>query len=72
MGNEYHSICCGLSGIMYAIELVKGKDHPKNDQMPNTMTRGNQPVYCCVSASLSLERVSFLSLTMASVSSKQL
>jgi hypothetical protein len=29
MGNEYHSICCGLSGIMYAIELVEGKDHPK-------------------------------------------
>ena len=28
MGNEYHSICCGESGIMYAIELVKGKDCP--------------------------------------------
>ena len=28
MGNEYHSICCGVSGIMYAIELVKGKDRP--------------------------------------------
>ena len=27
-GNEYHSICCGVSGIMYAIELVKGKDRP--------------------------------------------
>ena len=28
-GNEYHSICCGLSGIMFAIEIVEGKDHPK-------------------------------------------
>jgi hypothetical protein len=28
MENEYHSICCGVSGIMYAIELVKGKDRP--------------------------------------------
>lgn len=28
MGNEYHSICCGLSGIMFGIELVEGKDHP--------------------------------------------
>ena len=28
MGNEYHSICCGISGIMYAIELVEGKDRP--------------------------------------------
>ena len=29
MGNEYHSVCCGVSGIMYAIELVEGKDRPK-------------------------------------------
>lgn len=28
MGNEYHSICCGLSGIMFGIELVEGKDRP--------------------------------------------
>lgn len=28
-GNEYHSICCGLSGIMYAIEIVEGKDKPR-------------------------------------------
>ena len=29
VGNEYHSICCCLSGIMYAAELVEGKDRPK-------------------------------------------
>jgi Transposase IS4 len=29
MGNEYHSICCGVCGIMYAIELVKVKDRPQ-------------------------------------------
>ena len=28
MGNDYHSICIGLSGIMFAIELVEGKDSP--------------------------------------------
>ena len=28
-GNEYHSICCGKSGIMYAVEIVEGKDYPK-------------------------------------------
>jgi hypothetical protein len=28
-GNEYHSICCGLSGIMYFIELVEGKTRPR-------------------------------------------
>jgi hypothetical protein len=26
MGNEYHSICCGESGIMFDFELVEGKD----------------------------------------------
>jgi Transposase IS4 len=28
MGNEYHSFCCGLRGIMWGIELVEGKDAP--------------------------------------------
>ena len=28
-GNEYHSVCCGWSGIMYGVEIVEGKDHPK-------------------------------------------
>jgi hypothetical protein len=28
-GNEWHSICCGKSGVMYAIELVEGKSEPK-------------------------------------------
>jgi hypothetical protein len=27
-GNEYHTIACGLSGILYAVELVEGKDAP--------------------------------------------
>ena len=27
-GNEYHSISDGLSGILYQIELVEGKDEP--------------------------------------------
>jgi hypothetical protein len=27
-GNEYHTACCGLSGIMFSIELVEGKDAP--------------------------------------------
>ena len=31
-GNEYHSICCGLSGIMYGIEIVEGKDRPRERQ----------------------------------------
>ena len=28
VGNKYHSICSCMSGIMYAVEIVEGKDHP--------------------------------------------
>ena len=27
--NEYHSVCCSMSGIMWGIELVEGKDAPR-------------------------------------------
>ena len=29
MGNEYHTMCCGESSIMFVIDLVEGKDRPK-------------------------------------------
>jgi hypothetical protein len=38
MGNEYHSICCALSGIMYWIELVEGKDRPPELGQPEHNT----------------------------------
>ena len=28
LGDEYHTVCCCTSGIMWGIELVEGKDHP--------------------------------------------
>ena len=28
MGNEYHTICCGQTRILYQLELVEGKDRP--------------------------------------------
>ena len=34
-GNEYHSIACGESGIMYRIELVEGKDRPQEKPKEN-------------------------------------
>ena len=40
MGNEYHSICCGLSGIMFAIKLVEGKDKPRMKPTDLTNTHG--------------------------------
>lgn len=39
-GNEYHSICCGLSGIMYAIEMKEGKDRPKDLPQPSFEEKG--------------------------------
>ena len=30
-GNEYHDICCGISGILFRILIVEGKDKPSND-----------------------------------------
>ena len=27
-GNEYHTLCCSLSGILWQLELVEGKDSP--------------------------------------------
>ena len=27
-GNEYHTVCCSLSGILWQMELIEGKDSP--------------------------------------------
>ena len=27
-GNEYHTICCGICGILFGVEMVEGKDQP--------------------------------------------
>ena len=27
-GNEYHTVCCCMSGVLYRVEMVEGKDHP--------------------------------------------
>ena len=36
-GNEYHTACCAQSGIMFAMEIVKGKDRPR-DLGPNELS----------------------------------
>ena len=33
-GNEYHSICCGVTGIMFRVDLVEGKDRPRERPPP--------------------------------------
>ena len=34
-GNEYHTISCAESGIMFALEIVKGKDRPSEIPKPS-------------------------------------
>ena len=33
-GNEYHSVCCSMSGTMWGKELVEGKDAPCAEAHP--------------------------------------
>lgn len=40
MGNEVHTICCALSGIMFGIELVEGKDEPPEKPVDPTNAHG--------------------------------
>ena len=39
-GNEYHSICCSVSGVMYGIEIVQGKDRPQQLNKPEYHEKG--------------------------------
>ncbi len=43
-GNEFHSVCCDLPGVMFSIELVKGKDHPNELGPPEYDDHGGKTV----------------------------
>lgn len=43
-GNEYHTIACGLSGILYQLELVEGKDRPRELGKPEHENKGGPTV----------------------------
>ena len=43
-GNEYHTICCGLTGILFSLELVEGKTRPKDMRKPEYDDRGGPTV----------------------------
>ncbi len=34
-GNEYHTACCGLTGILFSLEMVEGKDRPNKLAAPD-------------------------------------
>ena len=38
IGNKYHTICCCLSGIMYLVEIVEGKECPPQKPNENFLT----------------------------------
>ena len=40
-GNEWHTICCGISGILFYVEIVEGKDRPPELPNPNANKMGN-------------------------------
>ena len=40
-GNEYHSIICGVTTILFAIEVVEGKDRLQEKKDNFTKKRGN-------------------------------
>jgi Transposase IS4 len=48
LGNEYRTICCGVSGVLFWLELVEGKDAPPEKGVPEFNEKGNLLVYCCV------------------------
>jgi hypothetical protein len=46
-GNEYHTACCALSGIMFAVGLVEGKDAPPQIKVPHAKSMARQQASSC-------------------------
>jgi hypothetical protein len=38
--HEYHTIACGISGVLYSLELVQGKDEPQQRPRKEFEERG--------------------------------
>ena len=38
-GNEYHTVCCSLSGILWQMELVEGKDSPSAYNLSDMLSK---------------------------------
>ena len=43
--NEYHTICCGESGIIYIWEIVDGRNHPITMGIPKFETSSNMKMF---------------------------
>ena len=53
-GNEYHTICCSLSGILFALEIVEGKDRP-SQAPPKEYEEKGKTVGLCLRLTKSLQ-----------------
>ena len=38
LGNEFHTILCGRSGILYSMKMLEGKDKPEEAPQKNIHT----------------------------------
>ena len=47
-GNEYHSICCSMSGVMYRIEIVEGKHAPRQAEAEKEFSNLGKTVGLCL------------------------
>jgi hypothetical protein len=65
MGNEYHSVCCGLSNMVWAIELMEGKDALQYGRMSSLERNPKQSDCFRVCALLSSEAVGLSFSTVA-------
>jgi len=69
-GNEYHTISCGKTEILYQLDLVEGKDKPHEQPPKNTVNMVRLLGACCVWLSPFLALLLLLSWTAVSVFSK--
>jgi hypothetical protein len=45
-GNEYHTICCSSSGVLFALEIVEGKDAPPEAEQKEYFEKGKTVGLC--------------------------
>ena len=48
--NKYQIIFCCISGILFGLEIVEGKDHPKERPKELLQFKGSTIGYCFISA----------------------
>eukprot|EP00957_Ditylum_brightwellii_P131332 10016998-Ditylum_brightwellii.AAC.1 len=71
MGNEYHTIACRKSGILYGMEIVGGKDRPSERPKPQYNKKGKTTAFYLGSVSQFTAQGKWLFVTVDFVYSTQ-